>query len=287
MENTQLQETVDAGKPQPITDVQAEKAIEVTPIEPQQEVYTEFQEYVEEEIPSNVGTQLKLLENPEELKLYKIGDTIDTSNYNSAVQIIEVLIKSKSLPKGVSSVERAFAILQYGTDLGLTPMQSFHHIVRVGQNYNPDATALAICLRHNKVGTRVLKDCHWLYADGEDFPINNRWKDNPTFVKEQPISQTNMPKIMIQPIDRFTEMEYWYKDSILNDVVRGTVRVYWSDIPDDKKKLSTYQYYAKDMFVHKCKAKIAKQLGFLAYSDALEMKEFLNEPIEKSDFVES
>lgn len=287
MENTQLQkETPPTVNPHP--SVESEQlAVQAIVVQQEQEQVEES--YAEEVESSNVGTgrALKLLENPESMKLYAIGDAIDTTNYNSAVQVIDVLIRSNSLPPTVKSVERAFALLQFGRDYGLTPMQSFHHIVRVGKSYSPDATALAICLRHNKVGTRVIKDCYYLYADGEDFHIDNRWKDNENFDKSKPVSIDNMPQRKLTPIDRYTEMEYWYRDEILKEVVKGTVRYYWSDVPTSKQNQDTYQFYAKDMFIHKCKTKIAKQLGILAYSDALEMKEFYNEPIEKSDFIEN
>jgi hypothetical protein len=282
MENTQLQET------QPLNPHPSEESKQLAEQLVQQE--TQVEETFVEEVESNtsiVSRPLKLLENPEEMKLYAIGDDIDTTNYNSAVQVIDVLIRSNSLPPSVKSVERAFALLQFGKDYGLTPMQSFHHVVRVGKSYSPDATALAICLRHNKVGTRVVKDCYYLYADGQDFHIDNRWKDNEHFDRSKPITETNMPKLKLQPIDRYTEMEYWYKDEVLGEVVKGSVRYYWSDVPPTKQNQDTYQYYAKDMFIHKCKTKIAKQLGILSYSDALEMKEFYNEPIQKSDFMEN
>jgi hypothetical protein len=212
--------------------------------------------------------------------LYKMGDSIDATNFASASYIIEKLIASKALPERINDVNKAFAVLQYGKDLGLSPMQAFHHIVSIKGTYTPDATALAICLRKNKIGTQVLKDCEYLYADGETFPINARFRDNPAFDEKRPIDANNQPKIQIGYIDRVTEIKYWYKDDILNEVITGTVRYYWSDaIASEKANQDTYMKYPKDMLLHKCKTKLAKQLGILSYSDEVEVREYHNEPI--------
>ena len=44
---------------------------------------------------------------------------------------LQLLIDSKALPSNIKTIEQAFTIAQYGKELGLKVMQSFHQIYSI------------------------------------------------------------------------------------------------------------------------------------------------------------
>ena len=44
------------------------------------------------------------------------------------MQQLQLLIDSKVLPSNIKTIEQAFAIAQFGKDLGMKAMQAFHQV---------------------------------------------------------------------------------------------------------------------------------------------------------------
>lgn len=85
-----------------------------------------------------------------------------TKEYSPAVQnemqTLQVLIDSKSLPSNIKTIEQAFAIAQYGKDLGMKPMQAFHQIYSIQGRLALSSKALGALLWNNGISYHTIQD---------------------------------------------------------------------------------------------------------------------------------
>jgi hypothetical protein len=71
---------------------------------------------------------------------------------------LQLLIDSKVLPSNVKTIEQAFAIAQYGKDLGMKPMQAFHQVYSIQGRLALSSKALGALLWKNGISYKTLKD---------------------------------------------------------------------------------------------------------------------------------
>jgi len=71
---------------------------------------------------------------------------------------LQLLIESKVLPSNVKTIEQAFAVAQYGKDLGMKPMQAFHQIYSIQGRLALSSKALGALLWKNGISYRTIKD---------------------------------------------------------------------------------------------------------------------------------
>jgi hypothetical protein len=76
----------------------------------------------------------------------------------SEMEQLQILIDSKSLPSNIKTIEQAFTIAQFGKDLGLKPMQSFHQIYNISGRLSLSAKALGGLLWANGIGYKTIQD---------------------------------------------------------------------------------------------------------------------------------
>ena len=92
-------------------------------------------------------------------------DTIAVREEQSLKQVpknemeqLQLLIDSKVLPSNIKTIEQAFAIAQFGKDLGMKPMQAFHQIYSIQGRLSLSSKALGALLWKNGVSYKTLKD---------------------------------------------------------------------------------------------------------------------------------
>jgi hypothetical protein len=71
---------------------------------------------------------------------------------------LQLLIDSKVLPSNIKTIEQAFAIAQYGKDLGMKPMQAFHQVYSIQGRLALSSKALGALLWKNGISYKTLKD---------------------------------------------------------------------------------------------------------------------------------
>lgn len=71
---------------------------------------------------------------------------------------LQLLIDSKALPSNIKTIEQAFTIAQYGKELGLKVMQSFHQIYSIQGRLALSSKALAALLWKNGVQMKTIQD---------------------------------------------------------------------------------------------------------------------------------
>jgi|694.fasta_scaffold28682_8 hypothetical protein len=71
---------------------------------------------------------------------------------------LQLLIDSKVLPSNIKTIEQAFAIAQYGKDLGMKPMQAFHQIYSIQGRLALSSKALGALMWRNGISIKTIKD---------------------------------------------------------------------------------------------------------------------------------
>jgi len=71
---------------------------------------------------------------------------------------LQLLIDSKVLPSNIKTIEQAFAVAQYGKDLGMKPMQAFHQVYSIQGRLALSSKALGGLLWKNGVSYKTIKD---------------------------------------------------------------------------------------------------------------------------------
>lgn len=71
---------------------------------------------------------------------------------------LQLLIDSKVLPSNIKTIEQAFAIAQYGKDLGMKPMQAFHQIYSIQGRLALSSKALGALMWRNDISIKTIKD---------------------------------------------------------------------------------------------------------------------------------
>lgn len=71
---------------------------------------------------------------------------------------LQLLIDSKVLPSNIKTIEQAFAIAQYGKDLGMKPMQAFHQVYSIQGRLALSSKALGALLWKHGVQYKTITD---------------------------------------------------------------------------------------------------------------------------------
>lgn len=74
------------------------------------------------------------------------------------MQQLQLLIDSKVLPSNVKTIEQAFAIAQFGKDLGMKPMQAFHQIYSIQGRLALSSKGLGALLWANGIQYKTTQD---------------------------------------------------------------------------------------------------------------------------------
>jgi len=74
------------------------------------------------------------------------------------MQQLQLLIDSKVLPSNVKTIEQAFAIAQFGKDLGMKPMQAFHQIYSIQGRLALSSKGLGALLWANGIQYKTIQD---------------------------------------------------------------------------------------------------------------------------------
>jgi hypothetical protein len=89
----------------------------------------------------------------------KKQDALVRAQPSNEMEQLQLLIDSKSLPSNIKTIEQAFAIAQFGKDLGLKPMQAFHQIYSIQGRLSLSAKALGGLLWANGISYKTIRDC--------------------------------------------------------------------------------------------------------------------------------
>lgn len=79
---------------------------------------------------------------------------------------LQLLIDSKVLPANIKTIEQAFAVAQFGKDLGMKPMQSFHQIYSIQGRLALSSKGLGALLWANSVQYKTLQDFEKIEKEG-------------------------------------------------------------------------------------------------------------------------
>lgn len=71
---------------------------------------------------------------------------------------LQLLIDSKVLPSNIKTIEQAFAIAQYGKDLGMKPMQAFHQVYNIQGRLALSSKGLGALLWANGIQYKTVQD---------------------------------------------------------------------------------------------------------------------------------
>jgi len=88
----------------------------------------------------------------------KTETTLARQQPSNEMEQLQLLIDSKSLPSNIKTIEQAFAIAQFGKDLGLKPMQAFHQIYSIQGRLSLSAKALGGLLWANGISYKTIQD---------------------------------------------------------------------------------------------------------------------------------
>jgi hypothetical protein len=89
---------------------------------------------------------------------------------------LQLLIDSKVLPSNIKTIEQAFAVAQYGKDLGMKPMQAFHQIYSIQGRLALSSKALGALMWRNGISMKTIKDGELVVrgVDGNGVEIKDR-----------------------------------------------------------------------------------------------------------------
>ena len=71
---------------------------------------------------------------------------------------LQLLIDSKVLPSNIKTIQQAFAVAQFGKDLGMKPMQAFHQIYSIQGRLALSSKALGALLWQNGIQYKTIQD---------------------------------------------------------------------------------------------------------------------------------
>jgi hypothetical protein len=94
---------------------------------------------------------------------------------------LQLLIDSKVLPSNIKTIEQAFAIAQYGKDLGMKPMQAFHQIYSIQGRLALSAKALGALMWKNGISMKTTQDCEVIVKGNN--PDGTEIKDRVTTIE--------------------------------------------------------------------------------------------------------
>lgn len=71
---------------------------------------------------------------------------------------LQLLIDSKVLPANIKTIEQAFAVAQFGKDLGMKPMQAFHQVYSIQGRLALSSKGLGALLWANGIQYKTIQD---------------------------------------------------------------------------------------------------------------------------------
>lgn len=71
---------------------------------------------------------------------------------------LQLLIDSKVLPSNIKTIQQAFAIAQFGKDLGMKPMQAFHQVYSIQGRLALSSKGLGALLWANGIQYKTVQD---------------------------------------------------------------------------------------------------------------------------------
>lgn len=189
------------------------------------------------------------------------------------------LIKSNYLPEHIKSEEQALTLLQFGKELGISPMQSLNGLIMIKGKITLPVRLINALLRQNNVYVSTLEDCLYVYQDGSKSYLSLRDKEGK----------------QIQHVDRITTLEFvrYYKNG---HTQKEIVSYTWSDA---KKALLTekenYVKMPREMIYSRCFSKGATRIapditcGLLSTDEMVDFSKIKEEKIKRNEdgFIES
>lgn len=164
---------------------------------------------------------------------------------------LQILIDSKNLPSNIKTIEQAFAVAQFGKDLGMKPMQAFHQIYSIQGRLALSSKALGALLWSNGIGMKTI----------QDFELIIRGKD---------ASGTDVK-------DRITTIEF-YRGQITD-----RASFYWSDavkagwtVKDNWIKMPKHMMYARCLALGAQRIAPDKLLGLYTVEEMVDITPNIN-----------
>lgn len=71
---------------------------------------------------------------------------------------LQLLIDSKVLPSNIKTIQQAFAVAQFGKDLGMKPMQAFHQVYSIQGRLALSSKGLGALLWANGIQYKTIQD---------------------------------------------------------------------------------------------------------------------------------
>ncbi len=194
-------------------------------------------------------------------QIEKVNDqSIVRSAPATEMEQLQILIDSKSLPANIKTIEQAFTIAQFGKDLGMKPMQSFHQVYNIQGRLALSSKGLGALLWANGIQYKTIQD-YELVVRGKDKDGNE--------VK-----------------DRVTTIEFY------RGKVTETTSFYWSDAvkagwttKDNRVKLPKHMMYARCLALGAQRIAPDKLLGLYTVEEMVDVTNDINTKINEEGEV--
>jgi hypothetical protein len=194
-------------------------------------------------------------------QIEKVNDqSIVRSAPATEMEQLQILIDSKSLPANIKTIEQAFTIAQFGKDLGMKPMQSFHQVYNIQGRLALSSKGLGALLWANGIQYKTIQD-YELVVRGKDKDGNE--------VK-----------------DRVTTIEFY------RGKVTETTSFYWSDAvkagwttKDNWVKMPKHMMYARCLALGAQRIAPDKLLGLYTVEEMVDVTNDINTKINEEGEV--
>jgi hypothetical protein len=194
-------------------------------------------------------------------QIEKVNDqSIVRSAPATEMEQLQILIDSKSLPANIKTIEQAFTIAQFGKDLGMKPMQSFHQVYNIQGRLALSSKGLGALLWANGIQYKTIQD-YELVVRGKDKDGNE--------VK-----------------DRVTTLEFY------RGKVTETTSFYWSDAvkagwttKDNWTKMPKHMMYARCLALGAQRIAPDKLLGLYTVEEMVDVTNDINTKINEEGEV--
>lgn len=158
---------------------------------------------------------------------------------------LQKLIEGKVLPGHIKTVETAFAIAQFGKELGIAPMQAFHQVIMINGKMTLSVHGYNALLRNKGIIIETLRDAEYMYIHKTS-----------GIVHHCAISLHEDSDVFDKPKDRVTTIRF----------TRGTqveeVSYYYSDaVKAQLHEKDNWVKYRREMMYSRCLTKGARRIG--------------------------
>lgn len=158
---------------------------------------------------------------------------------------LQKLIEGKVLPGHIKTVETAFAIAQFGRELGIAPMQAFHQVIMINGKMTLSVHGYNALLRNKGIIIETFRDAEYMYIHKTSGAIHH---------SAIPLHESG--DLFDKPIDRVTTIRF----------TRGTqveeVSYYYSDaVKAQLHEKDNWVKYRREMMYSRCLTKGARRIG--------------------------